>query len=226
MSQYLRSHNGSSFKWKDYSPLVFQRLRQLFGIDNMDYLLSLTGDTALRLLASPGKSGSAFFLSEDDRFLIKTVQQEELRLLLELIPKYYRHVEDNAGTLLTRFHGLHMVKPVGRAKATALARVRAAPLSTSTSACYKSLTGFAACCLAHIWHLAWKHLKYGNLLHLEINVELGAMLHPGVTLITGSHTGTSPHSVYIVQLQCSLLLQSVRQVIYLNCYGIVDTRTA
>lgn len=44
VSQYLRSHNGSSFKWKDYSPLVFQRLRQLFGIDNMDYLLSLTGD--------------------------------------------------------------------------------------------------------------------------------------------------------------------------------------
>ena len=44
VSQYLRSHNGTSFKWKDYSPLVFQRLRQLFGIDNMDYLLSLTGD--------------------------------------------------------------------------------------------------------------------------------------------------------------------------------------
>lgn len=130
VSQYLRSHNGSSFKWKDYSPLVFQRLRQLFGIDNMDYLLSLTGDTALRLLASPGKSGSAFFLSEDDRFLIKTVQQEEMRLLLELIPKYYRHVEDNSGTLLTRFHGLHMVKPVGRAKATASARVRATPTFT------------------------------------------------------------------------------------------------
>ena len=96
----------------------------------MDYLLSLTGETALRLLASPGKSGSAFFLSEDDRFLIKTVQHEELRLLLDLIPKYYRHVEENAGTLLTRFHGLHMVKPVGSAKASASARVRAALLST------------------------------------------------------------------------------------------------
>ena len=60
-----------------------------------------------------GKSGSAFFLSDDDRFLIKTVQQEEMRLLLELIPKYYRHVEENSGTLLTRFHGLHMVKPCG-----------------------------------------------------------------------------------------------------------------
>lgn len=72
--------------------------------------------SALRLLASPGKSGSAFFLSDDDRFFIKTVQQEEMRLLLELIPKYYRHVEANSGTLLTRFHGLHMVKPLGGAK--------------------------------------------------------------------------------------------------------------
>lgn len=133
VSQYLRSHNGSSFKWKDYSPLVFQRLRQLFGIDNIDYLLSLTGESALRLLASPGKSGSAFFLSEDDRFLIKTVQQEEMRLLLELIPKYYRHVEQNSGTLLTRFHGLHMVKPVGRTKATASARVRAALLAPAVT---------------------------------------------------------------------------------------------
>lgn len=113
--------------------MVFQRLRQLFGIDNMDYLLSLTGDTALRLLASPGKSGSAFFLSDDDRFLIKTVQQEELRLLLELIPKYYRHVEENSGTLLTRFHGLHMVKPVGGAKATVSAKVRAEAALLSTS---------------------------------------------------------------------------------------------
>jgi hypothetical protein len=32
-----------------------------------DYLLSLTSDDALRLLGSPGKSGSVFFLSDDDR---------------------------------------------------------------------------------------------------------------------------------------------------------------
>lgn len=87
----------------------------------------VSGCRALRLLASPGKSGSAFFLSDDDRFLIKTVQQEEMRLLLELIPKYYRHVETNSGTLLTRFHGLHMVKPVGGAKS----RVRSHCMSVS-----------------------------------------------------------------------------------------------
>ena len=178
VSQYLRSHNGSSFKWKDYSPLVFQRLRQLFGIDNMDYLLSLTGESALRLLASPGKSGSAFFLSEDDRFLIKTVQQEEMRLLLELIPKYYRHVEENSGTLLTRFHGLHMVKPVGRTKATASTRVRAA----RQLACNHSSSGHAAgsdpatrlVCLLRSVHekCAWRSPPVNIIFNIEINAML------------------------------------------------------
>ena len=47
-----------------------------------DYLLSLTGSRALRELPSPGKSGSVFFLCDDERFLVKTVSREEARLLL------------------------------------------------------------------------------------------------------------------------------------------------
>ncbi|PRW20830.1 Phosphatidylinositol 4-phosphate 5-kinase 2 isoform A [Chlorella sorokiniana] len=100
------------FKWKDYAPRVFHRLRQSFGIDNTDYLLSLTGEAALRLLGSPGKSGSVFFLSDDDRFLVKTVRHSEMRLLLSLIPLYYRHVQANPGTLLTRFYGVHRLTPI------------------------------------------------------------------------------------------------------------------
>jgi len=34
-----------------------------------------TGDQALRELPSPGKSGSVFFLSHDDRFIIKTMRK-------------------------------------------------------------------------------------------------------------------------------------------------------
>lgn len=100
------------FKWKDYAPRVFQRLREQFGIDNSDYLLSLTGDAALRLLGSPGKSGSVFFLSDDDRFLVKTVRKEEMRLLLELIPRYFRHMGANPGTLLVRCYGVHRISPL------------------------------------------------------------------------------------------------------------------
>ena len=45
------------------------------------------------------------------RFLVKTVRHSEMRLLLSLIPLYYRHVQANPGTLLTRFYGVHRVKP-------------------------------------------------------------------------------------------------------------------
>ena len=42
--QFPRSGQSTSFKWKDYAPFVFHRLREAFGIDNRDYLLSLTDD--------------------------------------------------------------------------------------------------------------------------------------------------------------------------------------
>jgi 1-phosphatidylinositol-4-phosphate 5-kinase len=45
VTQYFPGgEQGASFKWKDYSPAIFNRLRNAFGIDNKDYLLSLTGD--------------------------------------------------------------------------------------------------------------------------------------------------------------------------------------
>lgn len=60
------------YKWKDYAPRVFRQLRRVAGLDSRDYLLSLTGGGALRELPSPGKSGSVFFLSDDDRWAGRT----------------------------------------------------------------------------------------------------------------------------------------------------------
>ncbi len=42
--QFPRMGEMKSFKWKDYCPAVFARLRETFGLDTRDYLLSLTGD--------------------------------------------------------------------------------------------------------------------------------------------------------------------------------------
>ena len=45
VTQYFpRGEQNTSFKWKDYCPAIFSRLRDAFGIDNKDYLLSLAGD--------------------------------------------------------------------------------------------------------------------------------------------------------------------------------------
>jgi hypothetical protein len=52
----------------------------MFKIDAADYMVSICGSDALRELSSPGKSGSVFFLSQDDRFMIKTLRKSEVQV--------------------------------------------------------------------------------------------------------------------------------------------------
>lgn len=58
-----------------------RQLRELFKIDAADYMLSICGNDALRELSSPGKSGSVFYLSHDDRFYIKTMRKAEVKVI-------------------------------------------------------------------------------------------------------------------------------------------------
>ncbi|KAK9815279.1 hypothetical protein WJX72_000998 [[Myrmecia] bisecta] len=102
-------HPSADFRWKDYCPMAFRKLREVFNIDAAEYMLSICGDQALRELPSPGKSGSVFFLSNDDKFIIKTMRKNEVKLLLDLLPKYHAHVEKHPHTLLIKFYGLHRV---------------------------------------------------------------------------------------------------------------------
>lgn len=112
-SQLTPCHNSVDFRWKDYCPFVFRTLREMFKIDAADYMLSICGSDALRELSSPGKSGSIFFLSHDDRFLIKTLRRPELKVLLKMLPNYYNHVCKYENTLVTKFFGLHRIKLAG-----------------------------------------------------------------------------------------------------------------
>ncbi|KAL0316191.1 UNVERIFIED_CONTAM: Phosphatidylinositol 4-phosphate 5-kinase [Sesamum radiatum] len=110
-SQLTPSHQSDDFKWKDYCPMVFRNLREMFKIDAADYMMSICGNDALRLLSSPGKSGSVFFLSQDDRFMIKTLRKSEVKVLLRMLPNYHLHVRRYDNTLITKFFGLHRIKP-------------------------------------------------------------------------------------------------------------------
>ncbi|KAM7464215.1 hypothetical protein LguiA_032336 [Lonicera macranthoides] len=110
-SQLTPSHQSDDFKWKDYCPMVFRNLREMFKIDAADYMMSICGNDALRELSSPGKSGSVFFLSQDDRFMIKTLRKSEVKVLLRMLPDYHFHVRTYENTLVTKFFGLHRIKP-------------------------------------------------------------------------------------------------------------------
>lgn len=56
-------------------------MRELFKVDPADYMLAICGDDALREFSSPGKSGSFFYLTHDDRFMIKTVKKSEVKVM-------------------------------------------------------------------------------------------------------------------------------------------------
>lgn len=55
----------------------------------------------LRELSNPGASGSIFYLTQDDEFIMKTVQHKEGEFLQKLLPGYYMvgFVKQNISTL-------------------------------------------------------------------------------------------------------------------------------
>ncbi|CAH9083669.1 unnamed protein product [Cuscuta epithymum] len=115
-SKITPPHQSGEFWWKDYCPAVFRHLRVKFQVDPADYMLAICGNDALRELSSPGKSGSFFYLTQDDRFMIKTVKKSEVKVLLRMLQSYYNHVCKYENSLVTKFYGVHCVKPVGGVK--------------------------------------------------------------------------------------------------------------
>ncbi|OQR75433.1 phosphatidylinositol 4-phosphate 5-kinase type-1 alpha-like [Tropilaelaps mercedesae] len=100
------AHHHDSFKFKAYSPVAFRYFRDLFQIPPGDFLLSLCNE-AMRELSNPGASGSLFYVTADDEFIIKTVAHVEADFLQSLLPGYYMNLHQNPRTLLPKFFGLY-----------------------------------------------------------------------------------------------------------------------
>ncbi|XP_068233524.1 phosphatidylinositol 4-phosphate 5-kinase type-1 alpha-like [Palaemon carinicauda] len=105
-SQSTPAHQFSEFRFKVYAPIAFRHFRDLFRIQPEDYLVSLCTEP-LTELSNPGASGSIFYLTSDDEFIIKTVQHKEAEFLQKLLPGYYMNLNQNPRTLLPKFFGLY-----------------------------------------------------------------------------------------------------------------------
>ena len=46
----------------------------------------------MRELSNPGASGSIFYLTNDDEFILKTVQHKEAEFLQKLLPGYFMNL--------------------------------------------------------------------------------------------------------------------------------------
>ncbi|KAK4885946.1 hypothetical protein RN001_002217 [Aquatica leii] len=105
-SSHTPAHHYSEFKFKNYAPIAFRYFRELFGIQPDDFLMSMCS-CPLRELSNPGASGSIFYLTDDDEFIIKTVQHKEGEFLQKLLAGYYMNLNQNPRTLLPKFFGLY-----------------------------------------------------------------------------------------------------------------------
>ena len=82
------AHHYADFDFTTYTPNAFRHFRDLFRIQPEDYMLSMTA-VPLRELSNPGASGSVFYITDDDQFIVKTVEKTESKFLLKLLPGYY-----------------------------------------------------------------------------------------------------------------------------------------
>uniref|UniRef100_A0A674EVQ1 Phosphatidylinositol-4-phosphate 5-kinase, type I, beta b n=1 Tax=Salmo trutta TaxID=8032 RepID=A0A674EVQ1_SALTR len=111
-SNLTPAHHYPDFRFKTYAPLAFRYFRELFGIKPDDYLYSICNEPLIEL-SNPGASGSLFYLTSDDEFIIKTVQHKEAEFLQKLLPGYYMNLNQNPRTLLPKFYGLYCIQSGG-----------------------------------------------------------------------------------------------------------------
>ena len=100
------AHNYTEFRFRSYAPFAFKNFRQMFEIEEADFLASLCNYPMVEL-SNPGATGAIFYLTQDDRFICKTVQHKEALFLQKLLPGYYMNLKQNPRTLLPKFFGLY-----------------------------------------------------------------------------------------------------------------------
>ncbi len=120
-SVYRDAYN--TYMFTDFAPVIFKKIRSLFGITEEEYFMSLSPEqffghllqgklTSLSEKLTEGKSGNFFFYSHNGLFLCKTISTGELNTFRRILPYYYQHICENPDTLLCRFYGLHQLNNV------------------------------------------------------------------------------------------------------------------
>ena len=100
-------------KVTEWAPAVFHAIRKMDGITSTMIEESLSTDSNSKQLfkakESAGKSGSFMFSSFDRRFLVKTMNNAEKKVLIGSLPEYLDHLKKNPQSLIARIYGIFTV---------------------------------------------------------------------------------------------------------------------
>ena len=99
----------------EYEGGIFQVIRENSGIDSEVLLSSLLTSENLQSLNDlknkGGKSNSFFFLSANDKLVIKTITAEERKVFLKFLPNYTKRILKHPESKLVRIFGLFQILP-------------------------------------------------------------------------------------------------------------------
>jgi len=98
----------------DFAPRVFQKLRELHGITEAEYIRSVGPEqllghlmfcnlTALAEKISEGRSGALFYFSHDGKFIIKQIPAIEAQALRRTLPDYYKYILTHPNSLICKY---------------------------------------------------------------------------------------------------------------------------
>ena len=93
---------------------MFEAIKEMDGVSPDDILHSLNPvlnrQQVFKAKESAGKSGSFFFFSFDRRFLIKTMNNAELKVLRNCLPDYVMFLRENPDSMIARIYGVFTVQ--------------------------------------------------------------------------------------------------------------------
>ena len=99
---------------------IFKRIRDISSIYNSIILYSLDPVLNKKKLLSvgegSGKSGCFFFFSHDEQFIIKIIQNDEKKTLVNMLRNYEKYLNFNSCSLLSKIYSLFSLKVPGMAK--------------------------------------------------------------------------------------------------------------
>ncbi|XP_012697187.1 phosphatidylinositol 5-phosphate 4-kinase type-2 gamma isoform X2 [Clupea harengus] len=96
------------FKFKEYCPQVFRNLRERFGIEDLDYQVSLARSPPVR--GGEGQGEGLLLTSYDRTLVVKQISSEDVADMHNVLSEYHQHiVKCHGSTLLPQFLGMYRV---------------------------------------------------------------------------------------------------------------------
>ena len=108
------SGRNTKFTVKIHAPGVFNKLIQGYGLEVKGIAKSIKPKNntraAIQVHESKGRSGSIFIYTEDNRFVLKTIEKNEKHNLIHKIFKEYVDYIQNNNSLLCKIYGVFTIK--------------------------------------------------------------------------------------------------------------------